>query len=243
MTDPSLTAALSPSVPAGGERPVVAMLLYPGLTLLDLVGPHTALAATMDVHLVAKTLDDVVSDTGVTVRPTTTLAQAPRDVDVLFVPGGPGTMEMLSDREVLAFLADRAERARYVTAVCTGSLILGAAGLLDGYRAGCHWAARHLLPLFGAEPSDDRVVVDRNRVTGGGVTAGLDFGLTLLAQMQGEHTARLAQLMMEYDPHPPFDSGTPTTAHPAHVQTVRSFMHLLDEAAARVAAHAAAGQV
>jgi putative intracellular protease/amidase len=173
-TDGFLPQAGQQQAPAGGApRPVALMLLYPELTLLDLIGPHTALAPAMDVHLVAETLDEVVSDTGVAIRPTTTLAGAPRDVDVLFVPGGPGTVAMMSDVEVLDFLADRGPRARYVTSVCSGSLILGAAGLLEGYRAGCHWTALDLLPLFGAQPSEDRVVTDRNRVTGGGVTAGI----------------------------------------------------------------------
>lgn len=219
----------------GAPRPVALMLLYPQLTLLDLVGPHTALAAAMDVHLVAKSMDDVVSDTGVTIRPTMSLAQAPRDVDVLFVPGGPGTVAMVSDGEVLDFLADRGSRARYVTSVCTGSLILGAAGLLNGYSAGCHWSALELLRLFGAQPSQERVVTDRNRVTGGGVTAGIDFGLTLLAQMLGEDTAKLAQLAMEYDPKPPFDSGSPRTAEPAHVELIRQMTDPLNDAVTQAA--------
>lgn len=220
----------------GPPRAVAVMLLYPELTLLDLIGPHTALAPAMDVHLVAKTLDDVVSDTGVTIRPTTTLSDAPRDVDVLFVPGGPGTVAMMADEEVLDFLADRGARARYVTSVCSGSLILGAAGLLEGYRAGCHWTALDLLPLFGAQPSQERVVTDRNRMTGGGVTAGIDFGLTLLAQMYGDDTAKLSQLAMEYDPQPPFNSGSPSVADPAHVALIRQMTAPVNAAAARVAA-------
>ena len=237
-----LTAGFTPQTgqhqpPAGTNppRPVALMLLYPELTLLDLIGPQTALAPAMDVHLVAKTMDDVVSDTGVTLRPTTTLAEAPRDVDVLFVPGGPGTVAMVSDVEVLDFLADRGQRARYVTSVCSGSLILGAAGLLEGYRAGCHWTALDLLPLFGAQPSEDRVVTDRNRVTGGGVTAGIDFGLTLLAQVFGEDTAKLSQLLMEYDPKPPFDSGSPRVADPAHVALVRQMTAPVNAAVAQAA--------
>ncbi len=235
-TDGFLPQAGQQQAPAGGApRPVALMLLYPELTLLDLIGPHTALAPAMDVHLVAETLDEVVSDTGVAIRPTTTLAGAPRDVDVLFVPGGPGTVAMMSDVEVLDFLADRGPRARYVTSVCSGSLILGAAGLLEGYRAGCHWTALDLLPLFGAQPSEDRVVTDRNRVTGGGVTAGIDFGLTLLAQMFGEDTAKLSQLAMEYDPKPPFDSGSPRVADPAHVALIRQMTAPVNDAAAQAA--------
>ncbi len=142
---------------------------------------------------------------------------------------------MMSDVEVLDFLADRGPRARYVTSVCSGSLILGAAGLLEGYRAGCHWTALDLLPLFGAQPSEDRVVTDRNRVTGGGVTAGIDFGLTLLAQMFGEDTAKLSQLAMEYDPKPPFDSGSPRVADPAHVALIRQMTAPVNDAAAQAA--------
>jgi len=141
----------------------------------------------------------------------------------------------MSDVEVLGFLADRGSRARYVTSVCSGSLILGAAGLLDGYRAGCHWTALDLLSLFGAQPSQDRVVTDRNRVTGGGVTAGIDFGLTLLAQMFGEDTAKLSQLAMEYDPKPPFDSGSPRVADPTHVALIRQMTAPLNDAVTQAA--------
>ena len=239
-TDASTSTAPDAAAEAEPRRPVVAMLVFPGLTLLDLIGPHTTLAPTMQVHLVARTMTGVVSDTGVTIHPTTTLAEAPRDVDVLFVPGGPGTAEAMADDEVLDFLVDRGGRAAYVTSVCTGSLILGAAGLLVGYRAGSHWATRHLLPLFGAEPRDERVVTDRNRITGGGVTAGIDFGLTLVAELQGRRTAELTQLLLEYDPAPPFTSGSPATADPALVEQARRSSQGLDEFAARVAARTAA---
>ncbi len=201
--------------------PRAAMLLYPGLTLLDLIGPQTALAPVMEVHLVWRTLDPVMSDTGVAVIPTTTLADCPPDVDVLFVPGG-RDQAAAADADVLAFLADRGSRARYVTAVCGGSLLLGAAGLLRGYRAATHWAGRDVLALVGAENVNDRVVIDRNRITGGGVTAGLDFGLTLLARMFGDDVAKMAQLAMEYDPQPPFDCGSPEKAGPALTELVRA---------------------
>jgi cyclohexyl-isocyanide hydratase len=215
----------TPADASGGARPrpQVAMLLYPGLTLLDLVAPHAALALEMDVHLVWKTMEPVVSDNGVTVAPTLTLAQCPADLDVLFVPGGVGQGEVTSDEEVLAFLDDRGSRARYVTSVCGGSLILGAAGLLRGYRAATHWSGRDVLPLFGAENVNERVVVDRNRITGGGVTAGLDFGLVVLAELLGEDVARLNQLLLEYDPQPPFTAGTPETAGPQLLAVARQF--------------------
>ncbi|WP_156754385.1 DJ-1/PfpI family protein [Actinokineospora pegani] len=206
------------------DRPVVAMLLYPGLTNLDLVGPHAVWSWAMDVHLVWKDLDPVETDSGMKILPTTTLANCPADVDVLFVPGGAGTSDAIADPEVLDFLADRGSRARYVTSVCTGSLILAAAGLLRGYRAGTHWAFREHLAPMGAECVAERVVVDRNRVTGGGVTAGIDFGLTVLAELAGDDRARFAQLVLEYDPAPPFDAGAPEKADPATVEAVRSIL-------------------
>jgi cyclohexyl-isocyanide hydratase len=150
------------------------------------------------------------------------LADAPTAVDVLFVPGGDGSVDAMQNPEILDYLADRGARARYVTSVCTGSLVLGAAGLLRGYKASSYWASRHLLTLFGAVPTDGRVVMDRNRITAGGVTAGIDFALALLAEMLGEDAAMLTQLRLEYDPAPPFNSGSPTTATQSAVQLVRS---------------------
>ena len=130
----------------------------------------------------------------------------------------------MGDSEVLAFLADRAAKSEYITSVCSGSLVLGAAGLLKGYKATSHWALRDTLASFGAEPVDARVVVDRNRITGGGVTAGIDFGLVLLAKLRGDDNAKLTQLAMEYDPEPPFRSGSPKTADPATIQQALTFM-------------------
>src|SRR5262249_6311803 len=202
----------------------VGMVLYPGLTLLDLIGPQTTWSWHATTHLVWKTRDLIVSDSGIAIQPTTTFADCPPDLDVLFVPGGFGTAAAMRDRAVLDFLAARAAHARYVTSVCSGPLILGAAGLLQGYKAASHWAVRELLPLFGAEPVDARVVVDRNRVTGGGVTAGIDFGLVLLAKMRGEDVAQVTQLAMEYDPEPPFQAGSPKTAGPALVTQALSYM-------------------
>jgi cyclohexyl-isocyanide hydratase len=195
-----------------GKQIEVGMLLYPQLTLLDLIGPQTVLAAHAKIHLVWKTRDMVRTDTGIGIQPDATLAECPKDLDVLFVPGGPGMIPAMKDPEVLAFLADRGERAKYVTSVCTGSVILGAAGLLRGYQATSHWAFASLLPLFGAEIAEGRVVTDRNRITGGGVTAGIDFGLVLLAKLRGDDAAKLTQLAMEYDPQPPFHAGSPKGA-------------------------------
>jgi cyclohexyl-isocyanide hydratase len=204
-------------------RPVVAMVVYPGMTMLDLIGPHETLHHRCDVHLVGADTAEFISESGVPLRATVSFDQAPPDVDVLFVPGGIGTAGAMRNARLLGFLADRGARARYVTSVCTGSLILGAAGLLRGYKASSHWATRHLLGLCGAVPTQARVVLDRNRITGGGVTAGIDFGLTLLAELFGEQAARLTQLTLEYDPDPPFASGSPVTAAPEDVAAVRGF--------------------
>jgi cyclohexyl-isocyanide hydratase len=202
----------------------IGMLLYPGLTLLDLFGPQTVFSWFANTHLVWKTKDVILSDTGIGVRPTATFETCPRELDVLFVPGGFGQQKIMDDSEVLAFLADRAPRSRYVTSVCSGSLLLGAAGLLKGYKATSHWSAREALRMYGAEPVDARVVVDRNRVTGGGVTAGIDFGLVLLAKLRGDDAARLTQLAMEYDPEPPFNAGNPKAAGPAIIEQAMSMM-------------------
>jgi cyclohexyl-isocyanide hydratase len=192
----------------------VAMLVFPGLTLLDLIGPQTALHGPMVTHLLWKTRDAVESDTGICINPTMSFAEAPGSFDILFVPGGPGMVQLFDDDEVLGFLAHHGARARWVTAVCTGSMILGVAGLLRGYRATTHWAGHEVLPLFGAEPVRERVVFDRNRITAGGVTSGIDFGLMLLDTIYGSDVARTTQLLMEYDPAPPFDAGSVEAAGP-----------------------------
>ena len=214
----------------------VAMLLYPGLTLLDLICPQTVLANAAKVHLVWKTRDLIFTDTGIGIQPTMALHECPKDLDVLFVPGGEGMNPVMRDAEVLAFLADCGARAKYVTSVCSGSIILGAAGLLRGYKATSHWAASDLLPLFGAEPTDGRVVTDRNRITGGGVTAGIDFGLLLLAQLRGEEMAKMTQLMLEYAPQPPFQAGSPKGAGPELTQQIRAFTEPLNQEVRQIAA-------
>jgi cyclohexyl-isocyanide hydratase len=223
-----LTATLAAIQPALASRPMmqtgsatpsasgtIGMLVFPGMTILDLIGPQQffAVAPGRTTQLLWKTRDPVVSETGVAILPTATFDEAPEELEILFVPGGfGGTGAMIEDPDVLDFVASRGERAKYVTSVCTGALILGAAGLLQGYRATTHWAYHGLLPLVGAEPVEARVVADRNRITGGGVTSGIDFGLTLLARLAGEDYAQGWQLGTEYDPHPPFDAGTPDKA-------------------------------
>ena len=192
----------------------IGMLLYPGFTLLDLAGPQAALGMNGQTLLLWKNLEPVAADSGVALCPTTTFDGCPDDLDVLFVPGGFGTNDAMRDAEIVDFLARVGPSARYVTSVCSGSLVLGMAGLLDGYRAATHWACYPALDAVGAIPTHARVVADRNRYTGGGVTAGIDFGLTLLAELRGEQVAKVTQLAMEYDPKPPFDTGTPETAGP-----------------------------
>lgn len=206
-------------VPWMGDEQI-AMLVYPGMTIMDLVGPHCMFGSLMGatIHIVAKSLDPVTSDAGLTVIPTATFDTCPRDLTVLFTPGGTdGTLAAASDPETLAFMADRGARAKYVTSVCSGSLILGAAGLLKGYKATSHWACRDALAGFGAIATEARVVRDRNRITGAGVTAGLDFGLSMVAELRDQTYAECAQLMSEYDPDPPFNAGSMKTA-PPHVK-------------------------
>jgi cyclohexyl-isocyanide hydratase len=193
----------------------IAFLLFPNVTQLDLTGPAQILSrlGEAQVDLVWKTRDPVPTDAGFSILPTAIFAEVPY-ADILCVPGGFGLNDVIADDEAMAWVGAVGAGATWVTSVCTGSLILGAAGLLDGYRAGCHWAQRDMLPLFGAIPVDARTVVDRNRVTGGGVTAGIDFALTLIALIRGEAHARMVQLALEYDPQPPFDSGSPAQAGP-----------------------------
>lgn len=199
----------------GSEQ--IAMVVYPGMTALDLTGPQYMFAGLMgaQVHLVAESLIPVMTDTGVIITPTKTFETCPRDLDILFVPGGSrGTVEAAKDPRVLTFLRDRGSRAKLVTSVCTGSLVLGAAGLLDGYQATSHWVTRDLLTRFGAVPIDARVVVDRNRITGAGVSAGIDLGLLIVRRLRDEEYAKAMCLLAEYAPEPPVVAGTPAQAGP-----------------------------
>ena len=208
----------------------IGFLVYPDVTQLDALGPAQVLARVPGavIHLAWKTLEPVPTDAGFAVVPTDSLDSCP-PLDVLCVPGGAGQVALMDDEAVLAFLRKQAQSAKYVTSVCTGSLLLGAAGLLVGYRAACHWAWRDLLTSFGAEPVAERVVRDRNRLSGGGVTAGIDFGLTLTAELAGDETARLIQLALEYDPKPPFDCGSPESAGPDRVERFRRAVQPLYE--------------
>ena len=199
----------------------VGMVLFPRLTQLDLTGPYEVFARMprTQVHLIAASLEPVRSEHGLAIVPTADFDTAP-PLDILFVPGGPGQQQVMEDERFIGFLRKRGQEARYVTAVCTGSLLLGAAGLLKGYRATTHWFSLELLGSLGAEPVSERVVVDRNRITGGGVTAGIDFGLVIAAKLFGEETARKIQLWIEYDPAPPFRDGSPKNADPILVEDI-----------------------
>jgi cyclohexyl-isocyanide hydratase len=201
----------------------VGLLLFPNLTQLDLTGPYEVFARTpgCTVHVVWKTTAPVKSDRGLALVPTTTFADCPQ-LDILCVPGGPGQVALMEDAEVLGFLRQQAAAARYVTSVCTGSLVLGAAGLLKGYRATTHWMSHDQLSLLGAIPVDERIVIDRNRITGGGVTAGIDFALAVVGKILGPEAAQAIQLQIEYNPAPPFDAGHPRTAPVALVEKTRA---------------------
>jgi len=198
------------------------MLIFPDMTQLDFTGPYEVFAQLpgSQVHVIAKSLEPVAAIGGLRFLPDTAMDDTPQ-LDLLFVAGGPGVGALMEDRATLEFLRRQAEQARYVTAVCTGALVLGAAGLLKGYRATTHWLSMELLPLFGAEAVADRVVIDRNRITGGGVTAGIDFALTIAKEVAGEDAAKSIQLLIEYDPAPPFACGHPDTADTAVVDAVR----------------------
>ena len=191
----------------------IGLLLYPRLTQFGLTAPHEILSRvpSAKVHMVWKYTDPVTSDRGLELHPTATFTDCP-PLDIICVPGGPGQVEMMDDTETLDFLRDQAANAKWVTSVCTGSLILGAAGLLKGYKATSHWASRDQLSLFGAEPVEARVVLDRNRMTSAGVTAALDFALQLVGAAVDERTAQAIQLALEYEPQPPAWSGTPQHA-------------------------------
>lgn len=214
-------------------------LLFPNVTQLDLTGPVQLFSrlpgATID--LAWHTLDPVPTDAGFSIVPTVTFADAPQ-ADVIMVPGGQGAFDLLDDEAALQFVRTQAAGARYVTSVCTGAFVLGAAGLLEGRRATTHWASHAMLDLVGAIPEQARVVRDGNVITGGGVTSGIDFALIVAAELFGSDAARRVQLTMEYDPHPPFDAGSPDRpeADQAQVEETRAAARRQREPAVRRAA-------
>jgi len=200
----------------------IGFLVFPNVTQLDLTGPVQVFSSVpgAKLHLIWKRIEPVQSDSVLVLTPTTTFAECPQ-LDVICVPGGFGTSDLLDDEEVLAFLRKHAEGAKFITSVCTGSLVLGAAGLLRGFRAATHWAAMDGLPPFGAIPTKTRVCIARNRITGGGVTAGIDTALTIVSELVDRATAEAIQLGIEYNPAPPFNSGSPDTAPAETVARVR----------------------
>jgi cyclohexyl-isocyanide hydratase len=200
----------------------VGILVFPDIMQLDMTGPHEVFTKMPDtqVLMVWKTLDPVTAGGGMRLLPDVTFENCP-PLDLICVPGGAGMNPLLNDVETLSFIRKQAETAKYVTSVCTGSLVLAAAGLLKGKRAACHWMSRDMLKEFGAIPDPSRVVIDGNFISGGGVTAGIDFGLAVAAEVFGEEKAKAIQLGIEYAPQPPFDAGSPETAGKEVVDAAR----------------------
>lgn len=191
------------------------MLLFPELTLQDFVGPYDVFvkASCFEVYTVALNKNEIMAEGGLVIKAAYSFDDCP-PVDIIFVPGGKGVTPLLKDKLHLEFLQKQGKNAQYITSVCTGALLLAAAGLLTGYKATTHWRSLELLKMFKVDVVEERVVIDRNRITGGGITAGIDFGLVLTALTGGEDEAKVVQLLLEYNPQPPFQSGSPATAEP-----------------------------
>jgi cyclohexyl-isocyanide hydratase len=201
----------------------IGFLIFPEMMPLDMVGPFEVFTKMPEtrLHLVWKSLATVTVAGGLQMLPTTTFSDCPA-LDVICVPGGFGMNPLLNDEETLEFIRRQAKGTRYITSVCTGALVLGAAGLLRGKRAATHWMSREMLSAFGAIPVAERVVIDGNVITGGGVTAGVDFGITVAAALFGPEVAKTIQLAIEYNPAPPFDAGTPERAGEKIVAAARA---------------------
>jgi cyclohexyl-isocyanide hydratase len=199
------------------------LLLFPEITQLDMTGPYEVFTKIpdADVRLIWKTAGPVRANGGMQIHADTTFADCPQ-LDLICVPGGGGMNALLNDEETLSFLRKQAAGARYVTSVCTGALVLGAAGLLKGKRAATHWMSMDMLKAFGAIPTEARVVTDGNVITGGGVTAGIDFALKVAADICGPDVAKAIQLGIEYDPQPPFTAGSPRGAGNQIVEKART---------------------
>lgn len=209
------------------KHETVVLVAYPMMTALDLLGPQHMLASMMGakVLIAAQTLEPITSDTGLKIVPDVDFANCPREIDLFLVPGGlAGTTAAMKDPRMIEFVRELAAHSKYVTSVCTGSLILGTAGLLKGYKATSHWIAAHMLPYFGATHVAQRVVVDRNRITGAGVTAGMDLALTIVSMLRGEDYTRMVTLLAEYDPAPPIHAGSPETAGPKTTGMLREML-------------------
>jgi cyclohexyl-isocyanide hydratase len=201
----------------------VAFVLFPDVTQLDLTGPVQVLSSlgNVKISIVAGSTDPVMTDAGFSINPTCTFNEC-RNPNIVCVPGGAGVNDAMLDPELIGWLRLVAPSADWITSVCSGSLVLGAAGLLKGKRAASHWLSRSMLAEFGAIPAAGRVVFDGNIVTGGGVTAGIDFALSLAAEIRGEEHAKVIQLSLEYDPQPPFQSGSPDEADDKTVEYCRN---------------------
>lgn len=208
----------------------IGFLVYPHMTMLDVAGPAQVFgfASDMRVEFVSQTMSLVPTDAGFSIQPTVTLGDCP-ELDMIFVPGGGGQIAVMSAQDVLDWLRHHAVTSQYVTSVCSGSLLLGAAGLLKGYRATSHWSVLDHLKTFGAIADPGRIATDRNRVTGGGVTAGIDFALAMVAKIRGEQEAKAIQLALEYDPQPPFNCGRPEMANPETISAARNILNDLQK--------------
>ena len=222
----------------------IGFLIFPRFQLIDLAGPFDLFAQVPDsrLHLIWKDLEPLRATAGCDLKPTTTLDACPA-LDLICIPGGTGVNALMQDAEILDFVRAQAASARFVTSVCTGALVLGAAGLLRGKRATTHWASHHLLKELGAIPVEERIVTDGKLITGGGATAGIDFALAAIAQLVGRDAAEVAQLELEYAPAPPFDAGSPDSA-PAEIlallkEKIAPSKQRRDEANSRAAARLA----
>lgn len=207
------------------QKLIIGLVFYPGMTALDIIGPQQVFSGLpgVQMHRLWKTLNPIKTDDGMVVLPDTTFANCPT-LDVICIGGGLGQMAVVDDPEIREFLSKQGSTAKFITSVCGGSEFLAKAGLLQGYRAATHWSARQQLASLGVEVATERVVVDRNRITGGGVTAGIDFGLTIASILYGEEIAKITQLLLEYDPAPPFDTGSPEKAGSKLVNQAMLFM-------------------
>ncbi len=191
------------------QKYIFGLVIYPGMTALDIIGPQQVFSTlpNVQIHRIWKTLDAIATDDGMMILPDTTMEDCP-SLDVICVGGGLGQRAIVNDREVIEFFR-RQSKIKFITSVCGGSEFLAKAGLLQGYKAATHWMAKKQLADYGVEVVSERVVVDRNRITGGGVTAGIDFALVVAATLYGEETAKIIQLLLEYNPAPPFEIGSP----------------------------------
>ena len=213
----------------------IVFVLFDNVTQLDFTGPVQFLSRMpgANIFVASKDRKAVTTDCGFSILPTTSFADCPQ-ADIICIPGGHGVRDAIGDAAIVDFVREQATEAKWVTSVCTGAFILGAAELLVGKRATCHWGYTHLLPLFGATHEAARVVRDGNLVTAGGVTSGIDFAIELIALISGEDVARTIQLALEYDPAPPFKGGTPDTAPAKILSSLRNRVY--DDAAGQMEA-------